>query len=229
MKQSKRYLALLLGLVMLLAVLTACGRKNSDVQPIESAAPEESAQVPEESAEAPEAAAKPERENGERFEDVITIEGMEETIKLEHVINEIAGFAMDYDYESFVRRSAPDLECFIWSYDDPENPENFVEVSYSAEDAETVADTIETELSEDYEVYRDTTVLSSGCECIRMDASAVPGGAYTADVMQAVYVIPTADGCRVARIQYLPEGSDGFGKRLTYLVNTITVMEAKEA
>ena len=229
MKQSKRYLALLLGLVMLLAALTACGRKNSDVQPIESAAPETSAQVPEESAEAPEAAVTPERENGERFEDVIMIEGMEETIKLEHVINETAGFAMDYDYEGFVRQSAADHECFVWSYDDPEKPENFVEVSYSAEDAQTVADTIEQELSESYEVYRDTTVLSSGCECIRMDASAVAGGANTADVIQAVYVIPAADGCRVARIQYLPEGSDGFSKRLTYLVNTITVMEAKEA
>lgn len=222
MKQSKRYLALLLGLVMLLAALTACGRKNSDVQPIESAAPEESAETPE-------AAVTPERENGERFEDVITIEGMEETIQLEHVINETAGFAMDYDYEGFVRRSEADRERFIWSYDDPEKPENFVEVSYSAENAQTVADTIEKELSESYEVYRDTTVLSSGCECIRMDASAVAGGANTADVIQAVYVIPAADGCRVARIQYIPEGSDGFGIRLAYLVNTITVMDARSA
>ena len=223
MIQSKRYLALLLGLVMLLAALTACGRKNSDVQPIESAAPEESAQVPEESAEAPEVSAKPDRENGERFEDVIMIEGMEETIKLEHVVNETAGFEIDYDYEGFVRQSDADRERFVWNYDDPENPENFVEVSYSAEDAQTVADTIEQELSESYEVYRDTTVLSSGCECIRMDASAVAGGANTADVIQAAYVIPAADGCRVARIQYIPEGSDGFGKMLSYMVNTILV------
>ena len=223
MKQSKRYLALLLGLVMLLAALTACGRKNDDAQPPEESTP------PVETAEAAEETAAPERENGERFEDVITIEGMEETIQLEHVINETAGFAMDYDYEGFVRRSEADRERFIWSYDDPEKPENFVEVSYSAENAQTVADTIEKELSESYEVYRDTTVLSSGCECIRMDASAVAGGANTADVIQAVYVIPAADGCRVARIQYIPEGSDGFGIRLAYLVNTITVMDARSA
>lgn len=223
MKQSKRYLALLLGLVMLLAALTACGRKNDDAQPPEESTP------PVETAEDAEETAAPERENGERFEDVITIEGMEETIQLEHVINETAGFAMDYDYEGFVRRSEADRERFIWSYDDPEKPENFVEVSYSAENAQTVADTIEKELSESYEVYRDTTVLSSGCECIRMDASAVAGGANTADVIQAVYVIPAADGCRVARIQYIPEGSDGFGIRLAYLVNTITVMDARSA
>ena len=223
MKQSKRYLALLLGLVMLLAALTACGRKNDDAQPPEESTP------PVETAEAAEETAAPERADGERFEDVITIEGMEETIQLEHVINETAGFAMDYDYEGFVRRSEADRERFIWSYDDPEKPENFVEVSYSAENAQTVADTIEKELSESYEVYRDTTVLSSGCECIRMDASAVAGGANTADVIQAVYVIPAADGCRVARIQYIPEGSDGFGIRLAYLVNTITVMDARSA
>ena len=198
MKQSKRYLALLLGLVMLLAALTACGRKNDDAQPPEESTP------PVETAEAAEETAAPERENGERFEDVITIEGMEETIQLEHVINETAGFAMDYDYEGFVRRSEADRERFIWSYDDPEKPENFVEVSYSAENAQTVADTIEKELSESYEVYRDTTVLSSGCECIRMDASAVAGGANTADVIQAVYVIPAADGCRVAESSISP-------------------------
>lgn len=223
MKQSKRYLALLLGLVMLLAALTACGRKNSDVQPIESTAPEESAQVPEESAEAPEVSAKPERENGERFEDVIMIEGMEETIKLEHVVNETAGFEIDYDYEGFVRQSDADRERFVWNYDDPENPENYLEVVSSADDAETVAAAVSEKLSADYEVIRETITLDGAGECIRLDASAVPGGANTADVLQAVYIIPAADGCIVATVRYLPEGSDGFGKMLSYMVNTILV------
>ena len=222
MKQVKRILVLLLSLILLISALSACGKKNDDAQPVESASPSESAETAEETA-------APERENGERFEDVIMIEGMEETIKLEHVINETAGFAMDYDYEGFVRQSASDRECFVWSYDDPENPENFVEVSYSAQDASAVvADVIET-LSKDYEISKDPVTLDGAGLCTRIDASAVPGGEYTADVLQAVYVIPAADGCRVARIRYLPEGSDGFGMRLAFLVNTITVMEAKEA
>ena len=220
MKQAKRLLSLLLCLILLISALSACGRKNSKEEPAGSAAPVETAEAQEETA-------APERQNGERFEDVIMIEGMEETIKLEHVINETAGFAIDYDYEGFLRRSASDRECFVWSYDDPENPENFVEVSYSAQDASAVvADVIET-LSKDYEISKDPVTLDGAGLCTRIDASAVPGGEYTADVLQEVYVIPATDGCRVAKIQYLPEGSDGFGKRLAYLVNTITVMEAQ--
>ena len=221
MKQSKRYLALLLCLMLLLAALTGCGKGKEVPQPAESESPvEESAEVAEETP-------APERQNGERFEDVIMIEGMEETIKLEHVINETAGFAIDFDYEGFLRRSASDRECFVWGYDDPEKPENYIEVSYSPEKAETVADAIEKVLSEDYAVSRDSWTLNSGVECIHMDASATPDGANTADVLQAVYVIPADDGCRVAHMRYIPEGSDGFGKRLSYLVSTITVMDAQ--
>ncbi len=120
----KKTLTLLLCLILLISALSACGRKNSKEEPAGSAAPVETAEAQEETA-------APERQDGERFEDVIMIEGMEETIKLEHVINETAGFAIDYDYEGFLRRSASDRECFVWSYDDPENPENFVEVMVS--------------------------------------------------------------------------------------------------
>ena len=56
----------------------------------------------------------------------------------------------------------------------------------------------------------------------------VKGGGFTADVLQAVYIIPAADGCLVASLRYIPEGSDGFGKRLAYMVNTITVMQVQE-
>ena len=216
----KKHIAILCAVLLLLAALTGCAKGKEETPPAES-------ETPVETAEAAEETATPERQDGERFEDVIMIEGMEETIKLEHIINQTAGFAMDYDYEGFVRRSEADRECFIWSYDDPENPENFVEVSYSAQDASAVvADVIET-LSKDYEVSKDPFTLDGAGLCTRIDASAIPGGAYTADVLQEVYVIPAADGCRIAKIQYIPEGSDGFGKRLAYLVNTITVMDAQ--
>ncbi len=208
--------ALLLSLVLLLAALSGCGKKNEETAPAESAAPIESAEVPEE-------AAAPARQDGERFEATIFLEGMEETVKYEHVVNETAGFEIDYDYERFVRQSAPDRERFVWSYDDAENPENYLEVVSSADDAEAVADTISEALSADYEVIRDSITLDGAGECIRLDASAVPGGANTADVLQAVYIIPSANGCIVATVRYLPEGSDGFGKMLSYMVNTILV------
>ena len=218
MKQCMKLLALVLSLTLLLAAAAGCAKGKEEPQPAETESPVETAEAAEETPAI-------ERQHGERFEDVIMIEGMEETIKLEHFVNETAGLAMDYDYESFVCRASSDRLQIVSAYDDPETPENYIEVSYCPDDAETVADAIEKALSEDYAVSRDTAVLKSGVECIHMDASATPDGAYTADVLQAVYVIPADDGCRVAHLRYLPEGSDGFGRRLSYLASTVTVMD----
>lgn len=218
MKQCMKLLALVLSLTLLLAAAAGCAKGKEEPQPAETESPVETAEAAEETPAI-------ERQHGERFEDVIMIEGMEETIKLEHFVNETAGLAMDYDYESFVCRASSDRLQIVSAYDDPETPENYIEVSYCPDDAETVADAIEKALSADYAVSRDTAVLKSGVECIHMDASATPDGAYTADVLQAVYVIPADDGCRVAHLRYLPEGSDGFGRRLSYLASTVTVMD----
>lgn len=218
MKQCMKLLALVLSLTLLLAAAAGCAKGKEEPQPAETESPVETAEPAEETPAI-------ERQHGERFEDVIMIEGMEETIKLEHFVNETAGLAMDYDYESFVCRASSDRLQIVSAYDDPETPENYIEVSYCPDDAETVADAIEKVLSADYAVSRDTAVLKSGVECIHMDASATPDGAYTADVLQAVYVIPADDGCRVAHLRYLPEGSDGFGRRLSYLASTVTVMD----
>ena len=232
MKNTKRMIALLLSLLML-AALCACGKTQPEPTPAESTEPTEAAESaePTESADAePTApAAAPEMADGERFETVIAIEGMEETVNYEHLRNETAGFSMDYDYESFVRRSEPDRERIIWGYDDPENPENYIEVAYSAEDAETVARAVSETLSKDYALHQDELALDRAGKCIHIDASATVDGSHTADVLQAVYIIPAPDGCRVATIRYIPEGSDGFGKRLSLMVNTITVMEANRA
>ena len=217
-KKLIQVLSVTLVMVLLFAVLSGCGKKETPEAPAETVSPTEAA-------EETEAPAETERQDGEQFEATIMIEGMEETIKLQHVKNETAGFQVDFDYENFVRRSASDRECFVWSYDDPENPENFVEVSYSAQDASAVvADVIET-LSKDYQISKDPFTLDGAGLCTRIDASAAADGSGTPDILQAVYVIPADDGCRVAKMQYIPEGSDGFGKRLAYLINTITVMD----
>lgn len=218
--RSKRALALLMGLLLLLAAVTGCGKTNADPQPAETVSPAET--------ETPEAAAEPERQDGERFESVIMIEGMEETVRLEHVRSETFGFEIDYDYERFNRSTEPNRELFLSVYDDPQDPDYYVEIVCSTEDAQTVADAAEAVLSRDYDVIRETRTLDDGSSCIVFDASAVVGGGFTADVLQTVYILPAADGCRVATARYLPDGSDGFGKRISYMLASMTAIDAAQ-
>jgi len=165
------------------------------------------------------------RQDGERFEDVIILEGMEETVKYEHIRNYTLGFALDYDYESFVRRSEPDRECFISIWDAPENPENYLEVAYSPEDAETVAAAVGEALSNDYDIIKETITLDRAGTCIRIDASNAKGNGGTPDLLQAVYIIPAHDGSRVATAHYSFESAEGFGRRFSYIINTLLVID----
>ena len=73
----KKYIALLCAVLLLLAALTGCAKSKEEAQPAGSENPVETAEAAEETS-------VPERQHGDRFEDVITIEGMEETIKLLH-------------------------------------------------------------------------------------------------------------------------------------------------
>ena len=148
---------------------------------------------------------------------------MEETVKYEHVRDESLGFEMDYDYESLVRRSEADRECFVSVYDKPEAPENYLEVTFRAESAETVADSISEALSKDYAISRNTYLLDYAGSCIGIDASATNDG-QTPDLMQKVYIIPAGDGCIVATSHYYFEGAEGFGRRFSYMMNTLVVI-----
>ena len=166
----------------------------------------------------------PVREDGERFESVIILEGMEETVQYEHIINEALGFEMDYDYESFERYSDPKMECFISVWDGPGNPENFLEVTCRAEDAESVAASVKAELSGEYDLTESTRELDRAGECIYIEASVLKGTNTMADQLQSVYIIPAPDGCFVATAHYAVEAAEGFARRFNYMINTISAI-----
>ena len=166
----------------------------------------------------------PIREDGERFEEVIILEGMEETVRYEHIVNEALGFEMDYDYESFERYSDSALECFISVWDGQGNPENFLEVSRRAEDAETAAAAVRAELSQEYELLESTRELDRAGECTYIEASVVKGTNQMADQLQMVYIIPAGDGCIVATVHCAAEAAEGFARRFNYMINTISAL-----
>ncbi len=214
-------------ILVLLLMLGGCGKKSdTSPEPVEPAANTEPASPAEP---APAEPSKAEidfgRQDGERFEDVIILEGMEEPVHYEHVRNNNLGFEMDYDYELFVRHSEPDREWFVSCWDDSSNPENYLEVRYSPLNAETAAALIGETLSNEYEISRDDSfMLGRAGRCIRIDASEARGGGWMPDQLQMVYVIPAADGCRVAAAHYAIEGSEGFGRRFRYIMDTFSAI-----
>ena len=49
------------------------------------------------------------------------------------------------------------------------------------------------------------------------------------DLLQMVYIIPAPDGCRVATAHYSIESAEGFGRRFSYILNTLVVIDRNGA
>ena len=231
-KQFKKLITVLsvvLAVALLLTVFSACGKKAESDQAgsastSESATPAPTPSVsPTPTAEPSASPAAAGRKDGERFESVITIEGMEETVHYEHIRNESIGFEMDYDYENFQRRSEADRECFISVWDDAANPENYLEVKHLSQDAEAAAASIAQGLSDRYDVGRSTFTLEQAGDCIRLDASVDANNtSQMMDQLQMIYVIPASDGCFVATEHYYIVESEGFGRRFSSMMHTFS-------
>lgn len=220
----KKTLFLFLLSAALMLILAGCGKAPAPVT--ESSTPETAASAAESQSaviETPAPSSVPGRQDGERFEDVIMLEGMEETVKYEHVVNKTLGIEMDYDYESFLRRSEADRERFVSVWDNAANPENWLEVTYSAESAETAAASVREALSLEYDLLEDTRTLDRAGDCLRIEASVIKGTNNMAPQIQTVYIIPAPDGCRIATAHCAIEASEGFGRRFAYMLNTLSV------
>lgn len=221
----KKSLALYAVSAALVLMLSGCGKapaavtESSTPQTVTPSAEPQSAVI-----ETPAPTAAPGRQDGERFEDVIMMEGMEETVKYEHVVSKAAGIEMDYDYESFVRRSEADRERFVSTWDNAANPENYLEVTYSAESAEAAKASVSEALSKEYDLTEETRRLDRAGDCSWIEASVVKGTNNMAPQIQTVYIIPASDGCRIATIHCAIEGSEGFGRRFAYMLNTLSVI-----
>ena len=221
----KKTLFLFLLSAALMLILAGCGKAPAPVT--ESSTPETATPAAESQSaviETPAPSSVPGRQDGERFEDVIMLEGMEETVKYEHVVNKTVGIEMDYDYESFLRRSEADRERFVSVWDNAATPENWLEVTYSAESAETAAASVREALSLEYDLLEDTRTLDRAGDCLRIEASVIKGTNNMAPQIQTVYIIPAPDGCRIATAHCAIEASEGFGRRFAYMLNTLSVI-----
>ena len=232
MKKTLFILTLALALVFALA---ACGKALASETPAPTPEPQATTEPPAPASEEPHAvpapeptsapSAEPVRQNGERFEKVITILGLEQTAQFEHVRNESFGFEMDYDCDAFKRDTDAERVRFVSVWDDPANPENYLELTSSDEDAETVAAAVSERLSQEYEVSRDNCQLTRAGSCIRVLAEVTRGTNQMADYLQHIYIVPAPDGCRIARVHCFIVESEGFFKHVGYMLDTLSVID----
>lgn len=242
MKSITRYYKTAIALLMILAIesvfITGCmakytiGAKEPSKTPVpvvnvEPIPEEETPEVPDEPEEVTEGT-KEGLEDGEKFDDVIIIEGMDETVHYEHVKNIPLGFEMNYEYDRFSRLTSPVSEIFVSIYDDPEDPVNYLEVSASDEDAEKAASSVIKSLSETYDVLREDIELEKAGKAILLDASVAKGNNVTPDLIMAVYIVPQKDGCNIATAHYSFESAEGFGRRFRYMMNSFGVLDGAD-
>ena len=214
-------------------LLSGCGMIRPAVSPTPVPVPDVTAAVPAPTETpvptappaTPAPTAEPVRQDGERFDSIIMLEGMEETVHYEHIRRDDLGFEIDYDYEAFTRQSAPDRERFISVWDDPTNPENFMELIHRPEDAATVAAFVSEAFSKEYDIITVPRELNYAGNCTMIEASVIKGTNNMAEQIQDVYIIPASDGCIVATTHSFIVESEGFGHRFNYMLNDMRLID----
>ncbi len=221
--------------IVFAALLCGCAdkdqaeKKDENVAAIEfvdqtESAPEETPKTeskPEEPSKPKEAAG---RQDGEKFEETIMLEGSEETVRYEHVKDSAIGFEMDYEYETLTRKKESDKEIFASTYDDPENPWNYLEVMYIDKTVDNAAASVSDELSKEYDLSTEQGALDKAGSCTKIITVSAKSGAKSPDFLQTVYVLPAGDGSIVAAAHYTIESAEGFGGRFDRMVNSLEVI-----
>ena len=227
MKKLTKILAVIAAAALLVLMLSGCSSEQNTRAAAEEPALTEIPAIPAETEAQPEAENASGRKDGERFEGVIMMEGMEETVRYEHIRSDAVGFEMDYDYESFTRQSESGRERFVSHYDNPAAPQDYLEMIYLDQSPDAVSASIGDELSKNYDIIREPFVLDRAGVCERIDASATKDN-RTPDMIEAVYIIPAGDGCLVAAAHYSFESAEGYGRRIAEMLHTLTVISQAE-
>lgn len=227
MKRNIRIILLLALALALVLSLAACAKTPAPTDAPTSEPTNEPAPTAEPTAE-PEPTTEPSpepsgRQPGERFEETIIVEGMEETVKYEHVRSDALGFELDYDYERFERRSEDGREVFVSVWDSSDNPANYLELTRSADSARDAADALIAELSEKFDVLTHDAELAGAGECVYVEAAIDKEGGMP-DRFCCYYIVPAGDGCLVATEHFEAEAAEGLGRRFGYMLNTLTVL-----
>lgn len=160
--------------------------------------------------------------DGFRFESSVWLEGMEEKVQYEHAISLNAGISIDYDYGMFTRMTGEASETFVSVYDDGAQPKNYIAISASPADGETMKGIIEAYLKQTFgSILTEQTDVGPFTGCTRFTASNPITDDFSADSVTVQYVIPANDGSRLVELYYTVETAEGFGSRMEQMLDTL--------
>lgn len=160
--------------------------------------------------------------DGFRFESSIILEGMEEMVQYEHAISLNAGISIDYDYEIFTRRTGESSESFVSVYDDSSHPDNYMSISASPADGDTMKEIIGSYLESLFSnVTAEQTELGPFTGCTRFVADTPLTDEFSRNAVTVQYVIPANDGSRLVELHYTAESAEGFGTRMERMLDTL--------
>ena len=209
---NKRTVTAISAALAITALLGGCGRTGSKA---EAPAPTAIATP----------APTPGRQDGERFETTVMVEGTEESVGYEHVRSEALGFELDYDYEMLERFSEAERERFLARGEDPEDPWNYFELRTVPGGSEAVTAALSANLADAYDkVEAAPYTLAGAGACTLLDASGAKEGKALSGSLQSVYVIPAGERCLVAAVHCTMESTEGFGVRVSQILNTLTLI-----
>ena len=164
------------------------------------------------------------RADGERFDQLIMVEGEEATVGFEHVKNAAIGYEMDFDYEILKRRKGDGVDRLISVYDDEENPVNYLEVTFAEGTEEAVGTQITEELLQEHRIVVSSGELDNGEVITVIDATGAKEDGVMSDKPEIVYIISANGGCIVATAHFSRDAVEGFGSRFATVVRTINVI-----
>ena len=116
------------------------------------------------------------------------------------------------------------LQAICIDYHNPDNPEIYLEITHSSDDAETTAASIAETLSAQYTVSRWEYTLDRAGDCIDLRGELDKEGQMSIWELQMVYIIPADDGCFVAWGHYTQESAEGCGARFRGMMHTFAVL-----
>lgn len=158
------------------------------------------------------------RAAGDRFEMTIQIEGEDEIVQAEHIVDNRNTYAIDYFYEDFDHLDGEATNSFVWKYSDAEVLLSNMSISLATEsDAAALADNVR-DYFESIGNFEEGTAEIAGHDAVVFTA-------YNDIACYTNYYLDIAQGGICIEMVCSIEGAEGIGARMNAMLDTLEFID----